>query len=308
MSEDSTERLGAGGVSSVAARAAPRVASCDMPLYQPIRDWSDLPPGPPSKSAESLALDFKSEHHRNIAEHAKDMAAFANAFGGVLLVGVAESADAFTRSLMPLRAAKAAARDYENAARDLLSPRPLVDPSILLFPEDESLALVAVNIDPYPGQLIGAKMPNTMAWRFPIRTAARHTTYVDPENFMIHADPRTRKAAVLLCSIASTERKSVWVQLMERRELPEFVGNTEELLQGELRSVDVMKNTACFSVRLEDGSRILPIDVPLEDIEAVWKWIGGWTVRLNGALRFRQSPEGSRVISYMSGRGPYSWR
>ncbi len=71
-----------------------------MPTYKQIRSWADLPSEPPKRAQESYELDFKSEHKKDGSEQAKDMAAFANARGGVVLIGVAESADNYERRLL----------------------------------------------------------------------------------------------------------------------------------------------------------------------------------------------------------------
>lgn len=260
----------------------------------------------PRDVPESFALDFKAEHTTNTAEHAKDMAAFANVLGGTILVGVAEKADSYERRLLPLADAQQAARDYEDAARDLLAPTPFVDAVVVRFPADTTRALVAINVEPFPGQLVGAKLPNTQAWRFPIRAAGRHTAFLDPVHMMIHSNPKTRKAAILLGSIPPTERKPMLVQVMERYEM-EIEANGEEVLDGELLEVDPAKNTVSLSAFLRDRSEIVRVLVPLEDVEAVWKSVGGWSVRLNGALVFRRNAEGRRTYQYMSGRGPYNW-
>lgn len=272
-----------------------------------IYTWSDLPPGPPSAAPESWALDFKSMHTADASEHAKDIAAFANAMGGVILVGAHEKSDSYSRNPLPIAAAQQAARDYEDAARDLLSPRPVIDPVIIRNPADEALALLAVNVDPFPGQLIGARIAKTNGWRYPIRTAARHCTFLDPEKVMIYSDPRTRKAAILLATIEASQIKTVYVQLMERVELPDSESNTEVLLPAELRSVDVATNTVTLAVRLADDSEIVTAYAPLEDVGAVWKASGSWRLRLNGSLlthivHTRYDPPRRRV-EYMSGRG-----
>jgi hypothetical protein len=275
-----------------------------------LHKWSDLPPGAPSATPESWAWDFKAVHTSDASEHAKDIAAFANAMGGVIVVGVHEKADSYSRNLLPTGAAYQAARDYEDAARDLLSPRPVLDAVVVRNPEDESLALLAVNVEPFPGQLIGARIAKTHGWRYPIRTAARHCTFLDPERAMIYSDPRTRKAAILLASIEAAATKSVYVQLMDRVEIPELECNTEVLLSAELRNVDVTTNTVTLAVRLADNSEIVTVHAPLEDVVAVWKASGTWMIRLNGALRTHMTHtefDERRRVEYMSGRGPVNW-
>src|SRR5690348_1131595 len=118
-----------------------------MRIYHRIADWTDLPAQPPILARETYELDYKSEHTSDASEHAKDIASFANGLGGVILIGVAEKADNFSRKAMPLIDARAVARAYEDAARDLLSPRPRVDPIVVPLPEDSGRALVAVNVD-----------------------------------------------------------------------------------------------------------------------------------------------------------------
>lgn len=276
-------------------------------LNQRIRTWSQLPPAVPANVPESWALDFKVAHKHDASEHAKDIAAFANAMGGVILVGVHEKSDSYVRNLLTLDAANRAARDYEDAARDLLSPRPQVDPTVIPYPEDPARALLAVNVEPFPGQLIGAKLPTTQAWRFPIRTAARHCAYVDPERAMIYSDPRSRKNAILLLSIPEGERKAVYVQIMDRKELTQLDSNCEVSLQPELRSVDVDVNTVVLGIWTTDRSQIVPASAPLEDVQAVWKSSNLWMIRLGGALRTYKDVDGRRRVDYMSGRGPYNW-
>ncbi len=90
-----------------------------MPNYKKVYTWADLPENPPKDIAESLTLDFKVSHKKDSAEQAKDMAAFANLHGGVILVGVAETADNYARTLLTKAAAKQVAKDYEDSARNL---------------------------------------------------------------------------------------------------------------------------------------------------------------------------------------------
>lgn len=274
--------------------------------YRPIKQWSDLPASAPRDLPESIALDFKADHARDAGEHAKDMAAFANVLGGTILVGAAEKADSYERKLLPVASAVAAARDYEDAARDLLAPAPMVDAVVIPFPGNGGLALVAVNVDPFAGQMVGARLPGLAAWRFPMRTAARHTSYLDPVHMMIHSDPKTRKVAILLGGIPVSERKPLQIQIMERYEM-EIFSNTEEVRDGELLDVDPATNTVSVSALVHDRSEVVRFLVPLEDVQAVWRTPPGWSIRINGALVFRRDRQGHRATRYMSGRGPFNW-
>jgi hypothetical protein len=270
-----------------------------MPTYKKVYSWNDLPKKSPKDIAETLTLDFKGHHKKDPAEQAKDMAAFANAQGGVILIGVAETADNYERTLLPLPQAKLVAKHYEDAARDLLAPRPLVDPVVVEFPGDAEKALVAVNVDPFPGQLIGALVPSTDAWRFPVRVATRHTKYIDPEKAMIYADPRTRKAAILLAQIPLDTTVKIQVRVLLGSEGRGRV--TSDVLEGRLLALGEREsNVARFSAR--DGQTLLPIDAPLEDVEAVWHDGHLWAVRLSGCIRFPRVTLGSKGPGeYLSG-------
>jgi hypothetical protein len=246
-------------------------------------------------------MDFKAKHALNAGEHAKDIAAFANAFGGVLLIGVSETADSFSRCLMPIEDARDVVRAYDDAARDLLAPRVTVDCLAVTPPENELQALVAVNVDPFPGQMVGAKLPQTEGWRFPVRTAARHSAYYDPEKIMLYADPRTRKSAILLSSVS--KKGTVYLQVIFRQEGGSAADESDELCSGEFRGLDLATNTAEFGCMLPDRSAMVHIVAPIEDVEAVWYAHAHWHVRLDGTVRRRKlSMRGGSETFYFSGR------
>lgn len=272
--------------------------SHDKRIYRPIYRWEDLPELPPLKAQETYALDFKSQHNSDPSEHAKDMAAFANAYGGALLVGVAEKADNYERCLLALSDATTVAKDYEDSARNLLAPRPHVDPVVVSFPGDDQKAVVAVNVAPFAGQLVGARIAGTEGWRFPIRTASRHTTYIDPEKAMIYADPRTRKAAILLEALPDNAKLLVHVRTLRDDGGTPVVGS--DVFEGELAMVDAHANTIEAWVDYERENRAL-ILAPLEDVEAVWRSRQQWAVRFAGYIRDRHHHGQPRSILYIPG-------
>jgi hypothetical protein len=271
-----------------------------MPLYKHIRAWPDLPPGSPRKATETMVLEFKGTHDPDSGEQAKDMAALANVFGGVILVGVPENADAFDRLLLPVKDVKSVVRDYENAARDLLAPRPFVEVAVVSCPHRASHAMVAVNVDPHPGQLVGARIPNSEGWRFPIRTAMRHSTYVDPEKAMLYSHAQTRKAAVLLSAIEPGAH--IYVHVVESVEGPHGTNSVDEWLTGRFVSLDVASNKVCIEATLSIANQIYPIHAPLEDVEAVWLGQPHWAIRLSGRIRQRLGRPGSGIF-YIPGGG-----
>jgi hypothetical protein len=267
--------------------------------YSSIRTWSDVPDRAPALIPETSVLDFKAEATSSPEERAKDVAAFANALGGVILIGVAEKSDSFERKLLSLSDARRVAREYEDTVRDLLAPRPTIDAVVVECPNRPGFALVAVNCDPFPGQVVGARASEPNAWRFPVRTASRHSAYLDPEKAMIHSDPRARKSAILLSSISAPERKNIYVQIVEHWVVsdhpPEHVR-----LNGELCSVQPEANTAEFCAVLSDHSERFPFAVPLEDVVSVWKAPFGWLVRIAGVIKADTNNEGRRILTYLS--------
>jgi hypothetical protein len=103
---------------------------------------------------------------------------------------------------------------------------------------------------------------------------------------MIHSDPRTRKAAILLASIPEKQRKHMYVQVLEQDSyLQDPPVNTEKVLQTEFRAVKIENNAVELSVLAHDELPRVSISVPLEDILAVWVSSFGWTVRLGGMIR-----------------------
>lgn len=272
-----------------------------MPTYKKVYLWKDLPAKPPKEIAETLTLDFKGQHKKDSGEMAKDMAAFANTHGGVILIGVAETADNYERSLLTKAEAKQVAKDYEDGARDLLAPRPHVDPAVVEFPGDTEKALVAINVEPFPGQLIGALLPGTEAWRFPVRTATRHTKCLDPEKAMIYADPKARKAAILLAQIPLL--KSIYVQVRVQHVTGLVINENVQRLEAHVQSLDVEKNSVDLRVMRPDRVAMVECVCPLEDIDAVWQVHGAvWVVRVNGAMYFhRPGSNAELTVGFTSG-------
>ncbi|MBS2031366.1 MAG: ATP-binding protein [Deltaproteobacteria bacterium] len=114
---------------------------------------------------ESIALDFKTKYKRNGPppgnfdqfEMAKDVAMFANANGGVILVGARESpVSGVLDGYEPLTPedAKHHADAFNDAIADRCHPKPLVDLAVLDAPSGVN-RVVAVNVWPFPGQVVG---------------------------------------------------------------------------------------------------------------------------------------------------------
>ncbi len=141
---------------------------------------------------------------------------------------------------------------------------------------------MAVNVDPFPGQLIGAKIPGTEGWRFPIRTATRHTTYLDPEKAMIYADPRSRKAAILLRDLSPNV--DVWVHVAVAQKFGVEYTTGSARFPGTWRRLDEQTNTLELVLRTQEDPAV-QVHAPLEDARAVWTDEGRRALRLAGTVQ-----------------------
>jgi predicted HTH transcriptional regulator len=115
--------------------------------YSKVENFADVPSAGPLdfKVRESNRLDFKeTASPHNPAEHAKDMATFANAFGGVVLIGTKSADGVLTHPGISRSHAARMAEVYEQAAKDLCSPPPIVCPNIVQIPDNDHV-LLAVN-------------------------------------------------------------------------------------------------------------------------------------------------------------------
>jgi hypothetical protein len=87
----------------------------------------------------------------------------------------------------------------------------------------------------------------------------------------------------------------------------EHMTNTAEHAKDMAAFANVLGGTilvVSLSAFLRDRSEIVRVLVPLEDVEAVWRSVGGWSVRLNGALVFRRNAEGRRTYQIHVGPRP----
>lgn len=100
-----------------------------MPLYRRVMTEADLPPV--GTSWESSACDFKSDcDSTRFTEMAKDMAAFANATGGVIIIKAAEARTRLLRYIpMDRQEADSIRAAYECAAKDHCVPSLQVRPA-----------------------------------------------------------------------------------------------------------------------------------------------------------------------------------
>lgn len=213
---------------------------------------------------EGLALDVKRDPYMDPRELGKDMAAFANATGGVVLVGAYEDAKLIRLNPLPVDVANRQRQEFENALKDRCSPTPVVRPCVLQVAGGH---VVAINVDPFPGQPIGVstdggKRKEGVGFAFPVR-AASQTVWLLPEQLSMLMLPELRWKAVTLSSIPQSKRKVVlqgWTSLQ--------VASVIDL--------DLAQSMVEFRVHCQ-GDRETGVDlnqivyVPLDAIKRLWK-------------------------------------
>jgi hypothetical protein len=183
-----------------------------MPFFSPIRATADLPPpaGATTRASESERCEFKQTYApQNHREMAKDMAAFANAMGGAIIIGTTSDDAPLGYPGLPPAFAETLSNEFDLTLRSDLSPKPLVERCLVDSPLANGNVVLAINVDPYPDQVVGARDGGD-SWRFPVRTGAQ-TTYRDPAMLPLF-DARSRRAAILLDRIPAGALVSVSFQ------------------------------------------------------------------------------------------------
>jgi hypothetical protein len=263
-------------------------------LFKPIADPADLPPL--GAGRESGTFDFKgSVDPAKKRELAKDVAAFANATGGVVLVGAVE--DPETGRLreyapMPEAFAESVKAAYDLAVANLCRPQPVIDAVRVKAPSPFDGFVVAVNVNPTPVGPVGVRWvddPKCPSWAFPLRTTT-HTAYLTPTELAMLMVPEVRRVMILLDSIPPAEREDLQI-FHNRQGHPSAMQNTSPL-PARLTKVDITTITVDRSVphrgRVEST-------LPIDRVTSVWRdgtdrWAfaldGGIYIDALGSLRF----------------------
>jgi Putative DNA-binding domain len=235
-----------------------------MPSYRRIETADDLR----ESDKEGESLDFKTtiaDPRHEWKELAKDVAAFANHLGGVLLVGAREQPDG-TASYdgLPRDFAEKVAVAYERAGLQKCVPRQTVRARLLTRPNNKFI--VAVNVEPSP-LFVAAEYPTKSdidsggtAWRFPIRRG-RDTVYLSPELLPMFLDAKTRRSSVLLGQLEGHFVNVVW-----RR--PPAKGPALRYRHCRVVSAELLLNAVHLTG--ESSAEKFSVHIPFDDVEAVW--------------------------------------
>lgn len=236
---------------------------------------------------EGETLDYKSDvDNVSPSELAKDLAAFANHLGGVLLVGAFEEKSTGLPNLRGVEPKKATAATlaYENAAKDHCRPSPVV--TFEHIPWSDGRVILAVNVQASLA-FVCARAQSPNSWQFTVRTG-RHNPPLSPDQATMHLSTHSRRVALLLASIADPTRVQLVYRHPARPRAPWPVV---------LRTWSLERNVAAFTMIRESIVRGLEQTVPLDDIETAWSDDDGkWSVRLTGYFDI----DDSQTIVYRS--------
>ncbi len=262
----------------------------------PIIRADQLPPL--GTSRETSLYDFKvTVADAKPFEFAKDVAAFANASGGTLLIGAREH-DRKLGRYEPLNEKDAAdTKDaYGRYVTQRCSPVPMFD--VVIIPKDGGF-IVAVNVWPFPGQPVGAELRGDKVaeghggkgYRFPMRVGV-DTIWISPEQLPMLMVPEVRRVAILLDQIPAQSRDRV--QIFWRGETRSGTDLKDKVIR--FLGVQVMGNVALFentnvlAQAYPTMSHTIPdvpdLHVPLDAIGSVWRaGDGEWCLFIHGSLK-----------------------
>jgi hypothetical protein len=252
-----------------------------MALYRPVAATADLPGA--GAGRESGTYDFKGgvdpTPGAKRRELAKDVAAFANATGGVILVGAVE--DKATGALekysgMKEEFAELVKAAYDAAVHDLCWPHPVVDAVRLKAPEPFEGYVVAVNVNAMVVSPVGVRWnddPKNAAWSFPLRTTT-HTTHLSPTELPMLMVPEVRRVMLLLDLIPPAERGDV-----------QIFHNRHQALCPIPVTVKEIDHSTITVERFHPGGWVKS-QLPIDRVTSVWRIEKNkWDVAMNGGIQ-----------------------
>jgi len=240
---------------------------------------------------ERLRLDCKLRYDLDdVREMAKDVAAFANANGGRLLIGSKEAAGVIqVHKGLTVDEATQTKRAVDEAVRNWLTPRPVID-----FPEpfmlDDGNVVLIVDVQPYPGQPVGLQIDkgDKASWKFPVRVGT-NTVWYDPVEIVMLMDVAHRRKVQLLNAAHGS-----LIDVRHAGTHGRSVSDLSRLIEL-VRIVDIDDRSNAIQLKVLETERIaedlrkinpaaLVIWLSIDCIESVWRNGARWTLELNGTL------------------------
>lgn len=256
-----------------------------MSMLWPLIDtWVALPRKSEAYLQEQRWFDVKKTYAPGSqAEMAKDIAAFANALGGALIVGATEGPTEpdYTSPLTSAYAEKVAL-EFDQAVRDYCRPSPSVHVRVIPAPDAPGKVVLVVNIEPTVDQPIAARHAKDQdAWRFPIRIG-RDTEFLLPEQLPLHMNSKARRAKLLLLRALAAGGD---IDLFSVPRGSSKHSTLEGSVPFKLDNVDADGGGGVLLRDITGELGHQSIVVPLDDVEAVWlQHDGRWAMRICGRL------------------------
>ncbi len=254
-------------------------------LWPLVETWTALPRMSEAYLTERQWFDLKFTYKPGSqAEMAKDLAAFANAQGGALIIGAKEGPTEPDYT-SPLRAevAERIALEFDLAVRDHCRPSPTIHVRTIPSRDAPGMVVLVINIEPAVDQPIAARVgeKSFAAWRFPVRVG-RDTEFLFPEQLPLYMNSKARRAKLLLLRALAAGGD---VDLFD---VPPGSWSHGNIRRSSPFKLDAVDTEGGGSVLLRDGTGNLgsqSIAVPLDDVEAVWlQHDGRWAMRISGHL------------------------
>lgn len=257
-----------------------------MALFKAIKTADDLPEE--GSSYERAQLEFKKLVNGNRRyELAKDVAALANATGGVILVGIEDEHEQLAR-YVPLtqQDAEETRRAVNDAVSDRCFPSPHCEPEIVAR---DGGFVVAINVWPLPDQLVGVKAPiekeagekkPQWAFVFPVR---KHTgtDFLKPQELAPLMLPKIRHAAIALESIPEGQRQNLTLTYQAYRDVKLGAAYVNVNIQT-ARATFLVSHGGEYFNRNQNQELVLP----LQAIDSVQPLTGDrWRICLSGHLK-----------------------
>lgn len=277
--------------------------------WRPITNVADL-----EACIEGGGFDFKREYDLAVPatryEMAKDVAAFATAGGGTILVGV-EHRQGRIVAFKSVAEPEKIVNELSTALQQHCVPIPStprecvieVDPAAaakLLAGQTAPSAVVsllAINVQPDPRAPIGVRpelkgQPHADTYRFPVRIGDQ-TDFLDPTQLPMWMNSNERRVALRLNDILREKTPNV-VRVHCRRSGVKTLDYARDF---ELRAVD--EQASCVVVAWQPAPGRV-VNVPLSFVVAVWKDADNrWEMAVTGSFSVDSSQDG--FVPYFGG-------
>lgn len=262
-----------------------------MALFQPLTTPALVPPV--GTARETGTYDFKREQNpADQRELGKDVAAFANASGGIVLIGAGENRQIGSLDrYFPMTQIEAQALTvaYEQAVALRCHPAPVIE--ALPIEIGPPLApttgyVVAVNVYPMPLGPVGVRWDSDRvgpSFAFPLRTATQ-TRYLTPTELAMLTVPEIRRVSLMLDAIPPSQRAQV-----------RFVGRHGGLPATKTFTfveIDPLLTSVRIALTPQAAAEGKISGIPLDKIVSVYQHNGtSWTVMLDGYV----DPRGDQI-------------